>query len=142
MAKLEGRQIPNLDYLGELPIEQVNELMSQSHVHVNTSSFEGFPNTFLQAWARGAVVASLAVDPDESSMESQGIGFCAGSMQRLHAIIDQLARNPAMRQSVAQQAFQFVHRNHGMAHGARLADALLTAGRGSRLPQSPTGTQG
>jgi hypothetical protein len=125
MEKL-GR-VPNLQYLGEVPIGRVNELMSQAAVHVNTSSFEGFPNTFLQAWARGAVVASLAVDPDEQSMESRGTGYCAGSMQRLHQIIDELSRSPETRQSVAQRAFEFVHEQHSLLHGVRLANLILDA---------------
>jgi hypothetical protein len=122
-------KVRNLRYLGELPIERVNELMDAAAVHVNTSSFEGFPNTFLQAWARGAVVASLAVDPDAEGMETLGIGYCSGSMDRLHAIIDELSRAPKTRQTVAERAFAFVHEKHGMAHGARLADHLLNAAR-------------
>jgi hypothetical protein len=122
-------RVPNLRYLGELPIEEVNSVMAEAAVHVNTSSFEGFPNTFLQAWARGAVVASLAVDPDEEGMEALGIGYCAGSMERLHAIIDELSRAPEKRQAVAQRAFAFVHDKHGLAEGARLVDLMLNAAR-------------
>ncbi len=73
----------NLKYLGELSIDDVNRQMAQAHFHVNTSSFEGFPNTFIQAWAQGAVVATIAVDPDEEGMEKLGIGICAGSFERL-----------------------------------------------------------
>ena len=124
--------VPNLKYLGELPIAQVNETMSRASVHVNTSSFEGFPNTFLQAWARGAVVLSLAVDPDEPGMEAQGIGYCAGSLERMREIIDHLARNPALRQSVAERAFDFVHRNHSLAECSRLADLMLEAAAAAR----------
>jgi hypothetical protein len=120
-------KVANLKYLGELPIDKVNEMMNQASVHVNTSSFEGFPNTFLQAWARGAVVTSLAVDPDAEGMENRSIGYCAGSMTRLHDIIDHLSHAPAQLQAVAKRAFAFVHEQHGLAHGARLADALVQA---------------
>jgi hypothetical protein len=119
-------QVPNLRYVGEQPIENVNELMSQAAFHVNTSSFEGFPNTFLQAWARGAIVTTLAVDPDDG-MEAIGIGYCAGSMQRLHDIIDELAKSEAKRRQVREAAFQFVHTHHSMKHGARLATMILEA---------------
>jgi hypothetical protein len=129
MQKLQT--VPNLQYLGEVPIEKVNELMTEASVHVNTSSFEGFPNTFLQAWARGAIVASLAVDPDAEGMETLGIGYCAGSMARLHTIIDELSRAPERRRAIAERAFEFVHQKHGLAHGARLAD-LIIAGRGAK----------
>ena len=120
-------KIPNLKYLGELPIDRVNEVMTGASMHVNTSSFEGFPNTFLQAWARGAVVVSLAVDPDEEGMEALGIGYRAGSMQRLHAIIDELSRAPEKRRVIAERAFAFVHAKHGLAECSALADLMLKA---------------
>jgi hypothetical protein len=129
--------IRNLQYFGELPIEKVNELMSEAVVHVNTSTFEGFPNTFLQAWARGAIVATLAVDPDEC-MEALGIGYCAGTMERLRAFIDDLSRSAEKRQKIAVQAFAFVHEKHGMTQGARLADLILQAAEeANTTPASP-----
>ena len=77
--------------------------MASAAIHVNTSSYEGFPNTFIQAWARGCVVATLTVDPDEQGMEALGIGFCAGNFERLCVIIDELARSPERRQAVAER---------------------------------------
>jgi hypothetical protein len=146
-------QVPNLTYLGELPIGKVNEVMEGASVHVNTSSFEGFPNTFLQAWARGAVVTSLAVDPDEGGMEALGIGYRAGSMERLRTIIDELATDPGKRHAIAERAFAFVLANHGLAEGTRLADLLLDsismrrntpAGAAGRVHPKPStqGTEG
>ena len=123
--------VRNLQYLGEVPIDKVNELMSQAAIHVNTSSFEGFPNTFLQAWGRGAIVATLAVDPDEEGMEALGIGYCAGTLERLHQFIDELSRSPERRQQIMNNAFRFVHEKHSMAQGARLADLILSAGNAS-----------
>ena len=67
----------NVRYFGELPLEKVNALMEEADVFVNTSSFEGFPNTFIQAWARGAIVTTLDVDVD-GGLDARGIGFRAG----------------------------------------------------------------
>jgi glycosyltransferase involved in cell wall biosynthesis len=134
---------PNLEYLGELPIEAVNQRMAQAAIHVNTSSCEGFPNTFIQAWAQGAVVATIAVDPDEEGMEKLGIGICAGSFEGLRTTIDQLARSAERRQAIAERAFAFAHANHSLAQGARLADMMLEAAaaaqRTRRLAAAQTG---
>ncbi len=127
---------PNLRYLGELPVAAVDERMAGAAIHVNTSSYEGFPNTFIQAWAQGSVVATLAVDPDEEGMEALGIGFCAGTFERLCTIVDELARSPERRRAIAERAFAFAHTNHSLAHGARLADMMLQAAReAQRTPQ-------
>ena len=58
----EAKALGNLDFLGAQPIEEVNKLLSESRLLVCTSEFEGFPNTFLQAWAYGVPVVST-VDP-------------------------------------------------------------------------------
>jgi glycosyltransferase involved in cell wall biosynthesis len=121
------KRTANLEYLGELPIEAVDRRMAQAAIHVNTSSFEGFPNTFIQAWAQGAVVATISVDPDEGGMEALGIGICAGTFERLRTVIDELARSPERRAAIAQRAFEFAHANHSLARGAQLVDMMLEA---------------
>ena len=121
----------NLKYLGPLPVEQVNNLMSQADVFVNTSLYEGFPNTFIQAWSHGAVVASLTVDID-GGMEAQGVGYCAGSFDRLEKIIDTLVASPEQRQATAQRAFDYVQSRHSLANASTLADLIVTAGRVGR----------
>lgn len=134
---------PNLEYLGELPIEAVNQRMAEAAIHVNTSSYEGFPNTFIQAWAQGAVVATIAVDPDDAGMEKLGIGICAGSFEGLRLTIDQLARSAERRRAIAERAFAFAHANHSLAQGARLADMMLeaaaAAGRARRVTAAQSG---
>lgn len=131
----------NLEYLGELSIEEVDRRMAQAAIHVNTSSFEGFPNTFIQAWAQGAVVATIAVDPDEEGMEALGIGICAGTFERLRAVIDALAHSSERRGAIAARAFAFAHANHSLVQGARLADLMLAAAgaaaRGRGVPVAP-----
>lgn len=123
-------RVKNFTYLRELPIEKVNQIMLGAHMHVNTSTHEGFPNTFLQAWARGAVVATMNVDPDDGGMEKLGIGYCAKeSLPRLHDFVDLMARDHAKRARLAQKAFEFVHANHSMRQGEHLADLIIDAAR-------------
>ena len=56
--KTEAEQLNNLDFLGAQSFKKVDELVSQSRLLVCTSEFEGFPNTFLQAWAQDIPVVS------------------------------------------------------------------------------------
>jgi glycosyltransferase involved in cell wall biosynthesis len=49
----QAAKLPNVEMIGFLPLEQVEAWFDRGRVLVNTSVYEGMPNTFLQAWARG-----------------------------------------------------------------------------------------
>ena len=66
----------NMHYAGVLPIEDVDALLAQSRLLVNTSWFEGFSNTYIQAWRVGVKVLSLNANPDELLARPE-LGFCA-----------------------------------------------------------------
>ena len=104
------QQLPNLDYLGELPLERVNELMAQSHVLVNTSHLEGFSNTFIQAWLRNTVVVSMNADID-GALSQQGLGYLAGGFDELRDRLMLLLRNRPELEETARKA-----RSYAVAH--------------------------
>lgn len=122
-------QAPNLQYLGEQSQSQVNALLARAHVFVNTSRYEGFPNTFIQAWMREVPVVSLQVDPDRL-LEDQGIGIvCDNSEERLAAAVRTLIADPAKRAAYARKAHEYAMARHSMANAAGLAELIDTGGR-------------
>lgn len=59
----ESEKLPNLNFKGFLPLEKTEKEFDKAKLFINTSMYEGFPNTFLQAWRQGIPVISF-VDPD------------------------------------------------------------------------------
>jgi glycosyltransferase involved in cell wall biosynthesis len=59
-----GAELPNLDVLEPLPHAQLAERVARAVAVVNTSTLEGLPNAFLEAWSAGVPVLTLSFDPD------------------------------------------------------------------------------
>lgn len=57
LAQEVGRAA-NLVWHGRLPVHETARLFARARVFVSTSSVEGFPNTFLQAWANATPVVA------------------------------------------------------------------------------------
>jgi glycosyltransferase involved in cell wall biosynthesis len=118
MRQIEA--VPNLDYLGPRSQDEVNGLLANAHLFVNTSVAEGFPNTFIQSWMRKVPVVSLNVNPD-GVFDREAVGICAGSEEGLVGAARLLITDNRLRA-------QFAHRAHDYAivnHSPRNADALI-----------------
>ena len=116
---------PNLHEVGPLSPEAVNEALAAAHLLVNTSVYEGYPNTFIQAWLREVAVASLRVDPDGVFADA-GCGDCAGDdYARLLAIVRRHATDAEFRHQRARRALAYAREHHSEANADALADLLL-----------------
>jgi glycosyltransferase involved in cell wall biosynthesis len=119
---------PNLRYLGKKSQTEVNQVLAQAWIFVNTSQHEGFPNTFIQAWMRGAVIVSLDVNPD-GVLDSEKLGIHAGSEEGLERAVRELLSTPALRTRYAGRARAYVKANHSLLNAARLVDLIDACAR-------------
>lgn len=103
-------EIPNVDFLGAKPFDGVNELLHKSKMLVCTSEFEGFPNTFLQAWAQGLPVIST-VDPN-GVIKNKKVGIFIETVDDLKNAFGQLVENESLYQDIKQNVDMYFVNNH------------------------------
>lgn len=73
--------VSNLSLLGAQPFNNVNMILSESRLLVCTSEYEGFPNTFLQAWSQAIPVVST-VNPSDL-ITKHHLGVIVGNQESL-----------------------------------------------------------
>ena len=114
---------PNLQFLGHQPAAEVNRHLARASVFVNTSVHEGFPNTFVQAWLREAVVVSLTVNPD-GVLDGQQIGIHAETEAGLEKAVRHLLTDSAARGGYAQRARAYARTTHSVRNIGKLTEMI------------------
>jgi glycosyltransferase involved in cell wall biosynthesis len=114
---------PNLEFLGHQSAANVNQFLARASVFVNTSVHEGFPNTFVQAWLREAVVVSLSVNPDQV-LDTQGVGIHAGTEEGLEKAVRRLLTDPAARAEYAGRARAYARSTHSVTNIGKLTEMI------------------
>ena len=112
---------PNLAHIGFVPQSEVDQHLADGHILVNTSRYEGFSNTFVQAWLREVPVVSLNVDPDDV-LKREKIGFHSRSFEQLVDDVQTLILNPTLRREMGERARLYAEANHSVD---KMADALI-----------------
>ncbi|HEX5419013.1 MAG TPA: glycosyltransferase family 4 protein [Gammaproteobacteria bacterium] len=121
----EASRLANLKYLGEQPQEVVDAILRDAHVFVNTSTTEGFPNTFIQSWLHSVPVVSLCVNPD-GLFDDGRIGICAGTYSKLKEHLVELISNPQRRERMGEDARRHAAATYtNKANLERLAEILI-----------------
>ena len=111
--KKDAEKIPNLELVGFVPYSQINKYFAESAIVVNTSTYEGFPNTFLQAWANFTPVVSLNVDPDEIICDRK-LGYHSKTFEKMVSDINELLKNENLRIEMGKNGRRYVEEEHDL----------------------------
>jgi len=122
----KAKNLPNVTILPYIPYEQVEEIYAKAGLLVNTSVFEGFPNTFLQAAKYGVPILSLNVDPD-GMLTEHGCGmYCHGDFATMKPALAKLMAKDTARECGAN-GLEYVRKYHDKTViGRQFEEALLS----------------
>ncbi len=122
----EAESLPNVEFPGFVPFSRVEPYFDRAAVLVNTSVYEGFPNTFLQAWSRG--VPSVALVDTGSRHDGQPVYAVAKDIAQAASEIERLASDPARWQDASRRCHAYFEANHSVgavvAQYGRLFDSM------------------
>jgi glycosyltransferase involved in cell wall biosynthesis len=97
----------NVSLLGAVNFSAVRKYYERSALLLCTSHFEGFPNTFLEAWSCGCPVVST-VDPDGVITKHQ-LGMYSPDIDRIPDLIREVAKS---REEYSQRCRTYFAQHH------------------------------
>jgi glycosyltransferase involved in cell wall biosynthesis len=104
--------LSNVTVHGPLPREQVQMLFSKTACFLSTSDYEGFPNTFLEAWSYGVPIIST-FDPDQVIVR-HGLGSIAPDVQGLAAALRALLGDPGAYRNASENSLAYFGGHHAL----------------------------
>jgi glycosyltransferase involved in cell wall biosynthesis len=105
-------RLPNLSYLGMVARKDMSALYRSSILFCCTSEYEGFPNTFLEAWSEGLPIIST-FDPDHLIQEEK-LGISAHNKNELVSGIRLLCSDRDLWQVHSSNARRYYQDNHSV----------------------------
>lgn len=134
LEKLESAAArnPSFEVRDSLPHAALVEELAGAVALVNTSSHEGMPNTFLEAWSQGVPVLTLSFDPDGVVAE-HGLGVAAdGSWERFVEGARVLWAGRLEREELARRTREYVRETHSLESVGAQWQALVESLGGVR----------
>lgn len=112
MARLQAaaQTLPNLELTGFVPYAHIDAQFDGARLLVNTSEFEGFPNTFLQAWARG--IPSVSFFDNGSVYQGQPVSHCVADLDAMAARVRTLMEDEAAWEHASALARDYFQAHH------------------------------
>lgn len=126
LVERHASELPNLDVLTPRPRPALMELVERAVAVVSTSEFEGMPNVFLEAWARGVPALTLAYDPD-GVVERYGIGaFAQASPERFVDQARQLWDDRMDQEDIGERCRRYIREQHSAEAVSAAWQAVLS----------------
>lgn len=115
----------NLEYYDYVPYPEMDAVYKRARFLVNTSDFEGFSNTFIEAASRYVPVLSLNSDPNRMFSFHKCGFFCGGDMNRFNHFFEQMIGDDNLLKRLGDNAFSYAFSNHRLDQAVDSIDAVF-----------------
>lgn len=106
-----GLENSHFKYLGPKTVEEVDKILAESQIMVNTCEPEGFGNNFIQAWLSECPTITLKFDPDDI-IKTNKIGFHSKTFERMTKDLKYLMNTEGERIDMGRRARKYALNEH------------------------------
>jgi glycosyltransferase involved in cell wall biosynthesis len=116
--------LTNIEFAGFVPFVEIESHFDGASVLVNTSTNEGFPNTFLQAWSRGIPTVSI-FDP-RTYLLNVRVGEVVTSVEQMAQTISSIKSDSTLWTSLGQASQRYFLENFSVVKAIECYDKCFT----------------
>lgn len=116
--------LPNVEFTGFLPLAQVEPYFDQARVFVNTSIYEGMPNTFLQSWARG--IPTVAFIDTGARLRDEPVYRVVNFIEEAAGELERLFADDTYRAQVSSRCREHFVATHSSAEALARYETLFS----------------
>lgn len=122
-AQMLAAELSNVEFTGFVPYAEVGTHFDQARVFINTSDFEGFPNTFLQAWARG--IPTVSFFDCGARLDGRPVGFICPDYAEMRKAVRLLGEDDNLWEQESCRARIYFENNHSVTEAVQRYDRLF-----------------
>lgn len=111
-VKARAEALNNVEFIERVPYHEVQNVYDSARIFVNTSEWEGWPNSFIQAGLGRVALLSLDINPDELFSRYHLGQFAAGDFQALVHSAKEMLASPGELMVMQDEAARFVSEMH------------------------------
>lgn len=115
----------NVEYLGHVDPDDVHEYHRRATALVNTSAYEGFPSTFVEAWRVDTPVLSLELPASRYTDLPDDQGCAEGDFDRLVELAKSVAADPEERRTLSAPTHAYFEEHLTISRVAEQYAAVL-----------------
>jgi glycosyltransferase involved in cell wall biosynthesis len=116
--KIQADSLANFDFVGFVPYSQVDPYFDGARLVINTSDFEGFPNAFLQAWARK--IPTVSFFDCGARADDKPVGFIVDSLAGMRNVVEKLMTDDEGWQANGVRCQAYFAENHSIEYAIDL----------------------
>ena len=109
-----SKNLRNLKFIEFVPFDNIDKYFKEAKILVNTSLYEGFPNTFIQAFKNKTPVISLNVNPGHIITRFK-LGFlCENNFEKMVCALKNLLNDHKLYDSYSKNTFSYAKNYHNI----------------------------
>jgi len=120
----KSQLLSNVQIIDQVNFFEIEQYFSEAKCLVNTSDFEGFPNTFIQSFINYTPICSINVNPDNIIEEYLLGKFCNGNIQEAVIFLDKLGEEES--KTLGENGFRYVMKHHHLTDKVQRYEKLFS----------------